>query len=156
MSIGYYIFRYSHFDSNTFRYKKRRYIQLSSINFIDTQIIFEREKRGYNMISSGILITIRIPSDIRKGDTFNYLQWFSLILESSSIKEKQTHYEKPKCVWCLQIFSLTFELPCEKGNQAVYDVFRYSCWHLNYLPIRETKTRMTSLGILIDIRITLQ
>jgi len=88
----YDVFRYSHQYSNHLQ---------------------QRETRTC-MMSSGILINIRI--------TFN--------------KGKEGH------VRCLQVFSSIFESPSTKRNDDMYDVFRYSHRYSNHLRQRETRTNM--------------
>jgi hypothetical protein len=65
--ICYDIFMYSHFDSNTLRQEKRRYI----------------------MISSCILIPTQIHYDKSKGDILRYLHVFALRLEYITTREKR-------------------------------------------------------------------
>jgi len=67
-----------------------------------------------------------------------------------------TSRQKIRChVLFLQIFCSTFELPYDKGNEDVYDIFSYCHRQSNYLTTKETKMCLRPSGILINLRIAI-
>jgi hypothetical protein len=121
------------------------------------------------MISSGILIDIRITFDKETPRYVWYLQVFSSTFELHSTKRNEDIYdifryslwhsnylrqkEKRGYVWYIQVFSSIFELPSMTRIEDMYYIFRYSHRESNYLRQRETRICIISSGILINFRI---
>jgi len=119
----YDVFRYSHYHLITFRHEKGRHVWCLQVFSLPFDYLPTWETKTC-MMSSGIFITIRLPSDMTNEDmydVFKYSHYHSITF----------WHEKRGHVWCLQVFS----------------------WPFDYLPTWETKTCMTSSGILIRIRL---
>jgi len=165
----YDVFRYSHRYSNHLRQRETRTGMMSSGILIDIRITFDKEKRGHVWRLRVFSLILELPSTKRNEDMYDVFRdshWYSnhlrkremrtCMMSSGILTDIRITFNKDKWghAWCLQVFSLIFELPLTKRNEDMYDVFRYSHRYSNYLRTRETRTCMMSSGILIDIRVT--
>jgi len=98
--IHYGIIRYSHFDS----------------------ITFNKEKRWYVMVLSGVLISIRLPSTKRNDNTLWYYQVFSFRFDYLQQRETMIRYG---IIRYSHLYSITFDDRQQETN-IYYVIFRYS------------------------------
>jgi hypothetical protein len=142
------VLRYSHRHSNYLQQRETRTCRMFSGILIDIGITFNKDKPSHVRCLQVFSSTFELPSTKRNKvmyDVFRYSHRHSKYLRQRETKsclmssgilidiQITSDKEKWSQVWCHQVFSLKFELPSRKRNEVMYDVFRYSHQHLNYL-----------------------
>lgn len=76
----YNIFRYSHFNSTTFRHEKRRHVWYRQVFSLRFNYLSPWETRTA-MMSSGILTQIQLPFVIRNNDTYDIFDKYNIFIK---------------------------------------------------------------------------